>query len=492
MSLANCVFFHFPFFCFVVGNLNYAALSGILTIASLIVLMLVLDFLVFYLLLYLTGIFGRILISLFFAVSAAALYFINAYSVIIDESMIGNILNTNYAESSAYFSLRMVLYVLVLGIVPAVALFRIKAVKEPLKRFALLCGGSLLIALALVFVNSSSWLWIDKNSKKLGGLAMPWSYAVNTSLFYAHQYKKNQKEILLPDAHIRDKKKSIVVLVIGESARKANFSLYGYGKNTNPLLGATENVHPLSAVSAATYTTAGVKAILDYKKTDELYEILPNYLFRNNVEVIWRTSNWGEPPLHIKNYQDRKYLSKACKGGNCGYDEILLALFKEQILASTKDKILLVLHTSTSHGPSYSTKYPAGFEKFSPVCRSVELADCSTQELMNSYDNTIVYTDYLLSRVIADLKELREFDSTMIFVSDHGESLGENNLYMHGLPMGIAPREQFEIPFIVWVSPGSKKLKANKTVSQYHVFHSVLKFLDIESPIYDEKMNIYQ
>ena len=111
---------------------------------------------------------------------------------------------------------------------------------------------------------------------------------------------------------------------------------------------------------------------------------------------------------------------------------------------------------------------------------------------MNAYDNTIVYTDYLLSRVIQNLKELKEFDSTMIFVSDHGESLGEKNLYMHGLPMSIAPREQFEIPFIVWVSPGSKKLKADKTASQYHVFHSVLNFLNIESPIYDENMNIYQ
>ncbi|ABQ06067.1 MULTISPECIES: phosphoethanolamine--lipid A transferase EptA [Flavobacterium] len=491
-SLANCIFFHIPFFAFVVGNLNYAGFSGMMTIASLILLMLVLDFLVFYLLVYLAGLIGRIIISLFFALSAAALYFINAYSVIIDESMIGNILNTNYAESSAYFSITLALYVLVLGILPSAALLRIRTVKEPLKRFAALCSGSFLIALALVFINSAGWLWIDKNSKKLGGLAMPWSYAVNTTLFYVHQYKKNQKEILLPDARISSRKKSIVVLVIGESARKANFSLYGYPKNTNPMLADIENVHPLDAVSAATYTTAGVKAILDYKKTDELYEILPNYLFRNNVEVIWRTANWGEPPLHIKNYQDRKYLGAACRGKACGYDEILLALFKEQILASRKDKILLVLHTSTSHGPNYSAKYPAGFRKFSPVCSSVELADCSKQELMNAYDNTIVYTDYLLSRVIQNLKELKEFDSTMIFVSDHGESLGENNLYMHGLPMSIAPKEQFEIPFIVWASPGSKKLKANKTVTQYHVFHSVLNFLDVESPIYDENMNIYR
>ena len=124
---------------------------------------------------------------------------------------------------------------------------------------------------------------------------------------------------------------------------------------------------------------------------------------------------------------------------------------------------------------------------------SVELANCSQTELINAYDNTIVYTDYILSKVIEDLKDLSEYKSTMIFVSDHGESLGEKNLYMHGLPMSIAPKEQYEIPFIVWTSENSnKQLKPNKTLSQHHVFHSVLNFLSIESPIYNEEMNIFK
>jgi lipid A ethanolaminephosphotransferase len=145
-----------------------------------------------------------------------------------------------------------------------------------------------------------------------------------------------------------------------------------------------------------------------------------------------------------------------------------------------------------SHGPTYSKKYPPQFETFKPVCNSVELGKCSQKELINAYDNTIVYTDYILSKVIEDLKQLKEFKSTMIFVSDHGESLGEKNLYMHGLPMSIAPKEQYEIPFIVWVSDGSKQLKPNKIVSQNHVFHSVLNFLGIESPVYNEEMNIFK
>lgn len=295
----------------------------------------------------------------------------------------------------------------------------------------------------------------------------------------------------MPDATIKDNSKAVMVLVIGESARRQNFSLYGYGKNTNPLLSEMPNLFHFNATSCATYTTAGVKCILEHTNTDELYEILPNYLYRNDVEVIWRTTNWGEPPIHVKQYLNRETLRANCAGKECNYDEVLLDGLKEQILASKKNKILVILHTSTSHGPAYSGKYPSRFETFKPVCKSVELGDCTQTELVNAYDNTIVYTDYILYRVIENLKELKQYDGAMIFVSDHGESLGEKNLYMHGMPISIAPKEQYDIPFIVWVSDDSKKLKSNKEVSQGHVFHSVLNFLSVKSPIYNHEMSIF-
>lgn len=126
--------------------------------------------------------------------------------------------------------------------------------------------------------------------------------------------------------------------------------------------------------------------------------------------------------------------------------------------------------------PTYSKKYPSRFEAFKPVCNSVELGNCSKEELINAYDNTIVYTDYILHSIIEDLKQLNGYNSAMMYVSDHGESLGEKNLYMHGVPISIAPKEQYEIPFIVWTSDGSKQLKPNNTLSQNNVFHSVLNF----------------
>ncbi len=492
LSFLDLLLFHFPFFAFVFNNVDYKSFNGIILIISLIILMLIVNAFAFYLIFFLSRSVGKFLLALFFIINAVAVYFINTYSVIIDESMIGNVFNTNYEESSSYFSIKLILYVVLLGIVPGIYIIKAKIINVPLKRFLITSSLTLLFILGLVFANAGNWLWIDKNSKTLGGLAMPWSYSVNTSLFYIHKYKKNKKEILLPNAVIKDNRKSVMVLVIGESARSGNFSLYGYDKNTNPLLSKTSNLFHFDAASCATYTTAGVKCILEHTSTDELYEILPNYLYRNNVEVIWRTTNWGEPPVHIKNYQKKEALMPNCNGEGCNYDEVLLAGLKEQILASKKNKILIVLHTSTSHGPTYSKKYPPRFETFKPVCNSVELGNCSQKELINAYDNTIVYTDYILYKVIEDLKQLKEYNSAMIFVSDHGESLGEKNLYMHGLPISIAPKEQYEIPFIVWVSDGSKQLKPNKMLSQNHVFHSVLNFLSIQSPVYDEEMNIFK
>ncbi len=492
MSILNFLFFHFPFYNFVYNDLNCKTFNGIAIVLSLIVLMIVLNSFVFYLLFSLSKFVGKPLLVVFFILNSIAVYFVNTYSIIIDESMIGNVFNTNKEESFSYFSVKLILYVLLLGVLPCVYIIRVKIINDSLKKFLITTAFTLLFILTLAFINSSNWLWIDKNSKKLGGLAMPWSYSVNTSLFYFHKYKENEKEILLPNASIKDSAKSIMVLVIGESARRNNFSLYGYSKNTNPLLSNLNNLYHFDATSSATYTTAGVKSILDYTNTDDLYEILPNYLYRNNVEVIWKSTNWGEPPIHIKNYQNKNDLIQNCKGDRCDYDEILLNGLKEQILSSKKNKILIVLHSSTSHGPSYSNKYPPQFEVFKPVCNSVELSKCSQDELFNAYDNTIIYTDYILNKVIENLKQLTEFKSAMIFVSDHGESLGEKNLYMHGLPLSIAPKEQYEIPFIVWVSDSSKQLKPNKLLSQWHVFHSVLNFLNVQSPIYEEKMNIFK
>lgn len=490
LSIFTLIAFHIPFFRHVLSCLE-GGFNGMIITTSLAVLMLALNYFFYYLLLYSGRFVGKCILAFTFIADAVSLYFINAYEVLITDKMMGNVFNTQYSEASGFFSMSAILYILFLGIIPCIYIFRRKVDYGTFRRFLSNVGISLAIAVSVALVNMKNWPWIDKNATELGSLLMPWSYTVNSIRFYNSEKKRNQKEIPLPDAQIETDSRDVCVLIIGESARRANFSLYGYEKDTNPLL-SQDNVTALDAKAAATYTTAGVKAILDHKPSGKLYEILPNYLYRSGVDVIWRTNNWGEPPVHIEKFMKAKKLKEMYPDADERYDGILLAGLKEQIMESTSEKIFIVLHTSTSHGPTYNKKYPAEFEKFTPVCTTVEMSKADPVELMNAYDNTIVYTDYLIHSVIEILKEMTDRRSCMLYVSDHGESLGEGNLYMHGVPMSVAPAEQIEIPFIVWTSEDGRKIKEIEEASQYHVFHSVLDHLGVSSPIFDKSKSIFE
>ena len=490
LSAFTLVAYHIPFFRLVLDKIE-GGFNGVLITAGLAVLMLALNHFFYYLVLYTGRFVSRCILAFTFIADAISLYFINSYEVLITDSMMGNVYNTQFSEASGFFSLAAVLYVLFLGVIPCIFIFAAKTDFGSFKRFLSNIGLALGLAVAIAFVNIQNWPWIDRNSTELGSLLMPWSYTVNTVRYYNGEKKRNQKEILLPDAVISNDSKDVCILIIGESARRDHFSLYGYEKMTNPLL-AEDNVTAFIANSAATYTTAGVKAILDHQPTGKLYEILPNYMYRTGVDVIWRTSNWGEPPVHIEKYHTVRDIKKMYPEADDRYDGILLSGLKEEIQASDKDKVLVILHTNTSHGPTYNKKYPAEFEAFTPVCTTVEMSKANPQELMNAYDNSVLYTDYIIHSAIEILKEFTDRRTCMLYVSDHGESLGEGNLYMHGVPMSIAPKEQVEIPFIVWTSEDAAEVKELTEVGQYHVFHSVMDFLGVESPIFDEDKNIFR
>ncbi len=490
LSLFTVAAFHIPFFRHAAANVE-GGFNGVLIIASLALLMAAIDYFLYYLLLWLGRGVGRFLVAFTLIGDSICLYFINTYDVIIDDAMMGNVFNTQFSEASGFFSLAAVLYVLLLGLLPSAFVFARKIDFGSFGRFGANIGVSLAIVLGVALGNMSNWPWIDRNSTVLGSLLMPWSFTVNSVRYQSQMRERGREEILLPDAHFKDDGKAVCVLVIGESARRDRFSLYGYEKPTNPLLEQQEGLVALKAEAAATYTTAGVKAILDSQESDKLYEILPNYLFRAGADVSWRTSNWGEPPLHIEEYLKVEDLKALYPEADAEFDGLLFEGLAERIQASDKSKVLIVIHTSTSHGPSYNKRYPPEFERFSPVCTTVEMSKADPVELNNSYDNSIVYTDFLINSAIEQLRSLPdEWQSLMIYVSDHGESLGEGNLYMHGVPMSIAPREQVEIPFIVWSS--SRKLLDCGEVGQYHVFHSVMDFLGAESEIYKAEKSIFE
>ena len=494
VSVGTLLFYNIPFFNYVADNTNESVGGRIFLMASLVVIMLVLNFMMTYLVMFLMKFVGRIVLAILSLINATAVYFIHTYSVMIDATTIENVFNTRYSEASGFFSPSLWLYVIAFGVLPALYCLLQPVAFGKAKQLAAYCGGSLAIVLVVALANIGQTLFVTQHDTELGGLLQPWSYLVNTGRVISFSQDEQAEETKLPDGRITDDEKAVVVLVIGESARKANFQLYGYGRDTNPLLSKQAGLKVYQATSCATYTTAGAKAILEPKNTDELYELLPNYAFRTGVDVSWRTSNWGEPPIHIDEYLTDDELGVQYPDENEAFDAILFAGLRERIASSAKNKVLIVLHTSTSHGPKYADKYPNEFEFYKPVARNVEEGEKNVGLLVNAYDNTIRYTDFLLSNLVDTLRTMTDWKSAMIFISDHGESLGENKMFMHGLPMRLAPKVQYEIPFLVWTSENFRDYKSDglpAVLEQHYVFHSVLNLLSIQSQAYYESYDIF-
>ena len=489
------VFFHFPLLEFIRSNLSLNSFSAVLLFVSLGLVLFALTAFLPLLLALISFKISKIWFALISLTNAVAVYFVATYGVFLDKTMMGNLFNTNPAEAGEFLSLKMALWIVALGVVPACFMFFLKVAKPARKTLAKFSGATFLVLILLAGVNFQNLLWIDKHSKQLGALVMPYSYMINSLRFVGGELAKNKREILLPDARIVNDKKAVVVLVIGESARAQNFSLYGYERKTNPLLSKVAGgggLRYFNAQSSTTYTSASIKNMLSHKDSGDLYEILPNYLSRNGVRVVWRSANWGEPPLHLPDENIARYSQLAQRYAQLddGYESALVANLSDEIKNANSSKVLIIIHTSTSHGPTYYKKYPPEFERFTPVCQSVEPKGCAQSEIINAYDNTILYTDFLLHSIIEQLRKLDEFESAMMYVSDHGESLGENGVYMHGIPLAFAPKEQYEIPFIVWSSQ-SNGIKDFSQLTHFYIFHSVLAFLGIQSEIFDEKLNIF-
>ncbi len=493
VSIGTLVLFNIPFFKFVIANSNEGAAGVIWLTVSLVAIMLVLNFMMTYLTMFCLRIVGRIVLAILSVINATAVYFILTYNVIIDATTIENVFNTRYSEASGFFSWSLWLFILAFGVLPALFCLLQPVVIGKAKKLGVYCGCSLVVILVFGLLNISQTLFISQHDTELGGLLQPWSYIANTYRIISFSQDEQEEEIKLPDGKITDNEKAVVVLVIGESARKANFQLYGYQRDTNPLLSKQKELKVYEANSCATYTTAGTKAILEPKDCDDLYELLPNYAFRTGVDVSWRTSNWGEPPIHIDEYLTDPELGKLYGMSNA-YDDILFKGLRERIESSTKNKVLIILHTSISHGPQYASKYPKEFEVYKPVARNVEEGEKNVGMLVNAYDNTIRYTDYLLNGLIDTLRSMTEWKTAMIFVSDHGESLGENKMFMHGLPMKLAPKEQYEIPLLVWTSENFRTYKSElpPVLEQHYIFHSVLNLLSIQSPAYNKDLDIFE
>ena len=406
----------------------------------------------------------------FFLIGASiAAYYMDQFGVIIDGVMLDNVFQTDMQEFKGLVTPLFVFRVFILGLVPAWLILKYtpkpRKVATELKSRALAIGALIVLLIVAVLPFTAGYSSFIREHRVTRFYANPTYFTYSAIKFGTEQFATPPSKIIkkvAQDATNIDlsEHKELMIMVVGETARADRFSLNGYKKLTNPLL-AKENIVSFSNVtSCGTSTSVSVPCMFsvlgrdDYDKQEALHtENALEVLAENNVEILWRDNNSDSKGVAVRlNYENFKTptLNPVCDK-ECRDIGMLGGL--DKYIAARQDKdILIVLHQMGNHGPEYYRRYPDEFAKFKPLCMTGELRDCSQTEIDNSYDNAILYTDYFLFEVI---KFLKKYDKTretaMLYVADHGESLGENGWYLHAAPFSIAPKEQTHVPAVMWL-----------------------------------------
>ncbi|MCH9406089.1 phosphoethanolamine transferase EptA [Pantoea agglomerans] len=415
----------------------------------------------------------RITIALFIFVSATAQYFIQHYGIILDRSMITNMVDTTPAESLALLTPKMIAVIFFTGIfMAALAFWPAFRKSVPVWKGIIQRGVNLIISVALIAVIAmlfyKDYASLFRNNHELVKSLSPSNFIAASLSYYNHRERANLPLVKIgEDAHqlphiLNGSKKNLTILVVGETSRAANFSLGGYSRPTNPLLAEEDVVYFPDVSSCGTSTAVSVPCMfsnMPRKHYDDALashqEGLLDIIQRAGLSVLWNENDAGCKGAceRIPN-QDMTALNLPgmCIKGEC-YDEVLFHGLEEYI-KQLQGNGLIVLHTIGSHGPTYNHRYPPAFRKFTPTCETNQIQECSQAQLINTYDNTILYADYIVDKAIELLKaHQEEFTTSLVYLSDHGESLGEKGVYLHGLPYAIAPEVQTRVPLLIWLSP---------------------------------------
>jgi lipid A ethanolaminephosphotransferase len=463
----------------------------------------------------------RILISLFILVSAAAQYFIMTFGVVIDRSMIANIIDTTPAESFALMSTKMVLTLLLSGLLAVLIAWWIR-VKKPLgawKSIALrvasiVISALLIVLVALLFYKDYASLF--RNNKELVKSLNPSNSIVAVNSWYSHNRLAHLPLVRIgEDATQKPIMKNgprhnLTILVLGETSRADNFSLGGYARETNPRLKQDNVVYFPNTTSCGTATAISVPCMFSNMPREHYDEQLAQHqeglldvIQRAGVNVLWNENDGGcKGACDRVPHQDMTHLNLPgqCIDGEC-YDDVLFHGL-ENYIDNLKGDGVIVLHTIGSHGPTYYNRYPKDLRTFSPTCDSNEIQNCSKEQLVNTYDNTIVNVDYIVDKAIKLLQSKQNaFTTSLVYLSDHGESLGENGVYLHGLPWSIAPDTQKHVPMLIWLSDDYQQrynvnyacLKNHATANHYsqdNLFSTMLGLAGVNTKEYQTSDDI--
>lgn len=459
-------------------------------------------------------------LAILFVTAAAISYFASAYGAMIDKTMIANVIETDAREVGDLLSPRLVARIFFFGIAPAALLWLIPLALRPWRQEVLIRSGVVLGSFVLVGLIAAMFFQdyasLLRNHREVRFMINPSAaiyatvrHATSVPSALAATYTQVAEKVSRgPAFDARDERRALIVIVVGETARADHFALNGYERQTNPELAKLDIVNFSEVRSCGTSTAESVPCMFSdlgraaYSETTAaMRENLLDILVRAGIGVLWLENNSSCKGVCARVPSQTTWSlgnTDYCDGGDCR-DDLLVRQLDSAIAAANGDTVV-VMHQIGSHGPSYFKRFTDTFRVFTPTCDTNQLQSCSREEIVNSYDNSLLYTDHVLAQTIERLEAASgRFDTAMIYVSDHGESLGENGIYLHGMPYMFAPDVQKHVPMVVWTSPGYRKrmeidmscvaASGSAPLSHDNLFHSVLGMFDVRTDVYRRSLD---
>jgi len=458
----------------------------------------------------------RVMLSALLVLAACASWVMDTYGVALDSDMLRNAFQTNAAEARDFLGWPLLGRIAWQAGLPMLVIWTVRLPMRIWQRSLREYVAGVLAGVAVVLVAGlpfySSYVSFFRNQTAARYLLAPVNVLAG-SLKIARLALRGQQPYVKvgEDAHREGPahpKPMMVLLVVGETARAANFSLGGYARDTNPLLRQKAVFYFSDVHSCGTATAVSVPCMFsDLPRNEFKLSVAEN---RDTVLDIAQRAGWAvnwienqsgckKVCARVPTEQAKSYHPESCREGECRDDALLYAL-DDHLRDIVRDN-LIVLHSMGSHGPAYHRRVPPAGEVFKPVCATERIDTCTDEQIVNSYDNSIVYTDYVLAGLIDRLAAQQDrVDSVLIYVSDHGESLGENGLYLHGQPWMFAPDVQKKVPMLMWFSPGATtRLRLDPTCLRSHLqdplshdnlSHTLLGLGDVATTVYRPALDL--
>jgi len=451
--------------------------------------------------------------------AAGVAYFAWHYGVHYDTSIARSSLATDRREAFELVTPALIGHLLLYGGVPIALLSWVRlaprSTAQAWRGFAISLGAALLLLLVGALARFQDVSALMRTNTSLRYLVTPANAMVSTATVLARDLggtATRVRQIVAPDArlaHGEPPRPHVLVIVVGETARAKNWGLNGHVRQTTPRLARQDVVNFSDVTACGSSTEVSLPCMFsaygreDYsRRRIRGSESLLHVLDRAGIDVLWRDNQGGCKGtcdgLPFQSFRDGAGMM-TCPAGACP-DSILLAGL-EGVLAASRRDLVIVLHPLGNHGPAYYLRYPERLRRFLPDCRSADLGDCTREEIANAYDNALLATDELLDATVDLLKRQPGLDTALLYVSDHGESLGENGLYLHGLPYPIAPAEQLKVPMVAWLSDGFAKsrgidgaclrARATRPTQHDHLFHSVLGLMQVRTRAYRDALDVF-